>query len=190
MFPGHATRYHDHHKKHKHSHQISNPPDDYTSTYDVRMFGAVGDGETDDTEAFKRAWDNACQTDSGVLLVPYGYTFIIQSTIFTGPCQTGFVFQVNFISISDIFGVDKLTGLKLIKVAGTIMAPEGPECWARNNSRRQWLVFYRVKEMLLTGGGLIEGRGQGWWSLPCKPHNLPNGTIVREPSCDSPIVIN
>lgn len=112
MFGGHA-RYHHHHKKHKHSHhasQISMPPcippeasapspdenlNNYTSTHDVRMFGAVGDGETDDTEAFKTAWDSACQTDSGVLLVPYGYTFMIQSTIFTGPCQSGFVFQVT-----------------------------------------------------------------------------------------------
>lgn len=70
--------------------------DNYTGDYDVRMFGAVGDGVTDDTEAFKTAWDTACQTDSGVLLAPYGYTFMVQSTIFTGPCQTGFVFQVTF----------------------------------------------------------------------------------------------
>lgn len=62
--------------------------------FDVRIFGAVGDGVTDDTEAFKTAWDTACQVESGVLLVPYGYLFMIQSTIFTGPCQGGFVFQV------------------------------------------------------------------------------------------------
>ncbi|KAK4418014.1 Polygalacturonase [Sesamum alatum] len=179
MFGGQA-RYHHHHKRHKHSHhasQISMPPeasapspDDnsntYNGTYDVRMFGAVGDGVTDDTEAFKTAWDNACQTDAGVLLVPYGYTFMIQSTIFTGPCETGFVFQVD----------------------GTIMPPDGPDSWPKNYSRRQWLVFYRVDEMSLQGGGLIDGRGEEWWNLPCKPHKGANGTTLREP-CDSPIAI-
>ncbi|KAG8389608.1 hypothetical protein BUALT_Bualt02G0246800 [Buddleja alternifolia] len=183
------ARYHHHHKKHKHSHhassQISMPPslppetstpgpapspddnwNNYTDIYDVRMFGAVGDGLTDDTEAFKSAWDSACQADSGTLLVPYGYTFMIQSTIFTGPCQTGLVFQVD----------------------GTIMPPDGPDSWPKNNSRRQWLVFYRVNEMSLQGGGLIDGRGEQWWELPCKPHKVANGTIVRAP-CDSPIAI-
>ncbi|KAK4482132.1 hypothetical protein RD792_009272 [Penstemon davidsonii] len=142
-------------------------------TFDVRMFGAVGDGETDDTEAFKTAWDTACTTQTTtttsthvVLLVPYGYTFMIQSTIFTGPCQTNFVFQVD----------------------GTIMPPDGPESWPKNNSRRQWLVFYRVDQMSLQGGGLLDGRGQQWWNLPCKPHKVANGTIVRAP-CDSPIAI-
>ncbi|KAL0389755.1 UNVERIFIED_CONTAM: Polygalacturonase [Sesamum calycinum] len=138
----------------------------YNGIYDVRMFGAVGDGVTDDTEAFKTAWDSACQTDAGVLLVPYSYTFMIQSTIFTGPCESGFVFQVD----------------------GTIMPPDGPDSWPKNYSRRQWLVFYRVDEMSLQGGGLIDGRGEQWWNLPCKPHKGANGTTLREP-CDSPIAI-
>ncbi|KAL0436021.1 UNVERIFIED_CONTAM: Polygalacturonase [Sesamum radiatum] len=183
MFGGQA-RYHHHHKRHHHSHhasQISMPPspppeasapspnensNNYNGIYDVRMFGAVGDGVTDDTEAFKTAWDSACQTDAGVLLVPYGYTFMIQSSIFTGPCESGFVFQVD----------------------GTIMPPDGPDSWPKNYSRRQWLVFYRVDEISLQGGGLIDGRGEQWWNLPCKPHKGANGTTLREP-CDSPIAI-
>lgn len=99
------ARSHHHHKRHGHySHQISIPPEasqpplaaapSPDGVYDVRMFGGVGDGVADDTDAFKTAWDSACQTHSGVLLVPHGYTFMIQSTIFTGPCQNGFVFQV------------------------------------------------------------------------------------------------
>ncbi|PIN04028.1 Polygalacturonase [Handroanthus impetiginosus] len=150
------------HSSHHHDHasHISMPP------YDVRMFGAVGDGETDDTEAFKMAWDIACGTDSGVLLVPYGYTFMIHSIRFTGPCRTGLVFQVD----------------------GTIVPPDGPESWPKNYSRRKWLVFYRVDEMSLQGGGLIDGKGHKWWDLPCKPHKGANRTMLRQP-CDSPVVI-
>lgn len=66
----------------------------YTAVFDVIAFGAVGDGVTDDTQAFKMAWETACQTESATLLVPHGHSFMIQSTIFTGPCKTGLIFQV------------------------------------------------------------------------------------------------
>ncbi|XP_015891784.1 polygalacturonase At1g48100 [Ziziphus jujuba] len=134
---------------------------------DVRSFGAVGDGKTDDTEAFKMAWDAACQSDSSaVIYVPSGFFFMIQSTIFTGPCQAGIVFKVD----------------------GTLEPPDGPDEWPKNYSRRQWLVFYRINQMSLTGGGVIDGRGQKWWDLPCKPHKGHNGTTLPGP-CDSPIAI-
>ncbi|KAL3648145.1 hypothetical protein CASFOL_009113 [Castilleja foliolosa] len=178
MLQGHA-RYHHHHKNHHHASQISMPPssspapspddenpnNDQNGTFNVRSFGAIGDGITDDTDAFKATWEIACQTDYGVIFVPDGYTFVIKPTIFTGPCKNGFAFQLD----------------------GTITPPDGPDSWPKNISRRQWLVFYRVDEMSLIGGGLIDGRGQKWWDLPCKPHKGANGTIVREP-CDSPYV--
>lgn len=63
--------------------------------FDVRSFGGVGDGVTDDTQAFKMAWDSACQSDEpSTLLVPKHYTFLIQSTIFTGSCGNRVVFEV------------------------------------------------------------------------------------------------
>ncbi|KAM7277251.1 hypothetical protein ACFE04_019117 [Oxalis oulophora] len=130
-------------------------------------FGAVGDGLTDDTKAFKAAWDAACDSlDSSTILVPSGLSFMIQSTIFTGPCQSALVLQID----------------------GTVMPPDGPESWPKNNSRRQWLVFYRVDQMLMQGGGVIDGRGQKWWDLPCKPHKGINGTTLTGP-CDSPIAV-
>ncbi|KAK3034672.1 hypothetical protein RJ639_033627 [Escallonia herrerae] len=165
--------HHHHHKTHRHSQISLDPsptPDPHNPSpdgvFDVRIFGAVGDGVTDDTEAFKMAWDTACQFDSGVLLVPCDYSFMIQSTIFTGSCQGSFVFQVD----------------------GTLMPPDGPESWPQNYSKHQWLVFYRVGEMSLQGSGLIDGRGEKWWNLPCKPHKGINGTTLPGP-CDSPIAI-
>lgn len=176
-------RWHNHAKKHKHSHghlhhliPISQPPspspslepacppdiddggsssfNNSTGIFDVRRFGAVGDGTADDTTAFKTAWDSACQSDNDnnpvVILVPYGFSFLIQSTIFTGPCKNGVVFQVD----------------------GTLMAPDGPEAWPKSYSAHQWLVFYRVYNMSLLGNGIVDGRGQKWWDLPCKPHKV------------------
>lgn len=58
------------------------------------------------------------------------------------------------------------------KLEGSIMPPDGPESWPSNNTKRQWLVFYRVNELSLQGGGVIDGRGEEWWNLPCKPHKV------------------
>lgn len=59
-----------------------------------------------------------------------------------------------------------------VKIEGTIMAPDGPSAWPKSMSKRQWLVFYRVNGMTLQGGGVIDGRGDKWWDLPCKPHKV------------------
>lgn len=115
-FSSSYARHHKHSfKRHKHGHHYSPPssgislppspqPDDppagapvYAPSgfFDVRSFGAVGDGVVDDTEAFKAAWDAACSSaDNSALLAPSGHTFMVQSTIFTGPCQSELVFQV------------------------------------------------------------------------------------------------
>ncbi|WOK96067.1 hypothetical protein Cni_G04774 [Canna indica] len=118
--------------------------------YDVRAFGAVGDGISDDTEAFKAAWDAACQEGPGVIVVPRGYSFKIRSILFLGPCQSELTLQVD----------------------GTIAPPDGPDEWPQNTNRKQWLVFYRANGLTLQGSGLIDGKGEKWWNLTCKPHQV------------------
>lgn len=70
----------------------------HENIFDVRSFGATGDGLTDDTIAFKSAWDAACKVENNAkIVVPKGYSFLLQPLIFTGPCNVGIVFQViNF----------------------------------------------------------------------------------------------
>ncbi|KAJ0621606.1 putative endo-polygalacturonase [Helianthus annuus] len=97
--------------------------------FDVTDYGAIGDGSTDDTAAFVAAWKAACAVESGTLLVPSGCTFMITSTIFSGPCKPGLVFQVD----------------------GILTPPAGPDCWPKKDSARQWLVFYKLNNMTLTG---------------------------------------
>ncbi|KAF5184982.1 Polygalacturonase [Thalictrum thalictroides] len=146
------------------------PPSDHT-VFDVRSFGAVGDGITDDTQAFKMAWDTVCQDDhlseSVTLLVPEFHSFMIQSTIFTGPCKMNHV----------IFQVD-----------GTLTPPDGPDSWPTGSKKTNWLVFYKTNGMSLQGGGVIDGKGEKWWNLPCKPHKGPNGSTLPG-LCDSPVVV-
>lgn len=78
------------------------PPDsgDHCSDgciFDVRSYGAVGDGSTDDTAAFRSAWKAACAVESAVLLVPSDYIFMLTSTIFSGPCKPSLVFRVGLV---------------------------------------------------------------------------------------------
>lgn len=61
-----------------------------------------------------------------------------------------------------------------IKVDGILTPPAGPDCWPEKDSKKQWLVFYKLDNMTLTGTGTIEGNGQDWWDLPCKPHRVIN----------------
>ncbi|KAL3843570.1 hypothetical protein ACJIZ3_000973 [Penstemon smallii] len=142
------------------------PSDQNSSVFSVLSYGAVGDGVTDDTKAFKMAWDASCQADSATILVPKHYSFMIQSTIFTGPCKNRILFQIQ----------------------GSLMPPDGPHLWPKVYNKRQWLVFYRINGMSMQGGGLIDGRGQKWWDLPCKPHKRKIGTTASGP-CDSPVAM-
>ena len=52
------------------------------------------------------------------------------------------------------------------------MPPDGPESWPSKMNKRQWLVFYKINGMSMQGGGVIDGRGEKWWDLPCKPHKV------------------
>ncbi|CAL0304895.1 unnamed protein product [Lupinus luteus] len=106
--------------------------------------------------AFKAAWKEACGAidDTPTLLIPSGKIFKLQPVHFEGPCKSESV-HVN--------------------LKGTIIAPRRDGDWKwSNNDRKTWILFYNIKGLVISGGGVIEGQGDSWWS--CKS----NG------KCDSP----
>ncbi|XP_059448894.1 probable polygalacturonase At1g80170 [Corylus avellana] len=111
----------------------------------VDSFGAVGDGVSDDTQAFLKAWVVACSTAKSVLLVPQGKRYLVNATRFKGPCS------------------DEL----VIQIAGTIVAPDEPKNWDPNFPR-VWLDFSKLNGALFQGGGVIDGSGSKWWASSCK----------------------
>ncbi|GLJ21930.1 hypothetical protein SUGI_0410600 [Cryptomeria japonica] len=111
----------------------------------VDSFGAKGDGETDDTEAFLNAWKEACSSAPSTFRVPKGKTYIVKQVTFAGPCQSALRVQVS----------------------GSIVAPEDPSAWNGSNPRL-WLHFKSINDLTVNGGGTIDGRGQKWWAKSCK----------------------
>ncbi|XP_021742796.1 probable polygalacturonase At1g80170 isoform X2 [Chenopodium quinoa] len=111
----------------------------------VDSFGANGDGNSDDTQAFVSAWKQACSSQKAVLLVPEGRRYLVNATKFEGPCAGRLVIQVD----------------------GTIVAPGEPKDWDPKFSRT-WLNFHNLTSVIFQGKGVIDGSGSKWWSASCK----------------------
>ncbi|KAJ0985689.1 hypothetical protein J5N97_004045 [Dioscorea zingiberensis] len=112
----------------------------------VDNFGAKGNGWADDTKAFGDAWLFACSSPyEKIIEIPAGKVYLVKPIDFAGPCNS------------------KLTLL----IMGTIIAPSDPKIWDGLNPRK-WLYFHGIQNLLITGGGTINGMGEKWWSQSCK----------------------
>ncbi|KAG6690823.1 hypothetical protein I3842_10G031800 [Carya illinoinensis] len=112
----------------------------------VNDFGAQDeDGNHDDTEAFKKAWKVACSSSEGfvALVVPYK-KYGLKPIRFSGPCKSVLTMQIY----------------------GTIEASEDQSDYS--DDRRHWLVIERVENLIVEGGGTIDGNGKIWWQNSCK----------------------
>lgn len=114
-----------------------------TATYNVVSFGARGDGKTDSTKAFLRAWSAACSTSvrgAATVYVPRG-SFLIKPVVFSGPCRSsGVTFQMDD------------TGTSLV-------APSN--YWELGNSGT-WILFIKVTGLSVYGG-TVDARGHAYW---------------------------
>lgn len=124
------------------------------AAYNVASFGARGDGKTDSTQGFLRAWGAACwSTGAATIYVPRG-TYLISNVAFNGPCKSKIVFQID----------------------GTIVAPSN--YWTIGKSG-YWIVFRKVNRLTVTGGGTIDARGSGFWKCRRFGKSCPVGSRVR-----------
>ncbi|XP_010548543.1 PREDICTED: probable polygalacturonase At3g15720 isoform X2 [Tarenaya hassleriana] len=130
----------------------------------VTSFGARGDGKTDDSQAFLKAWEAACQAGgTKTLTVPGGKNFFLQPLIFSGPCKSTVTFEL----------------------LGTLLIPN-PSEWKPNKNNR-WIGFKDIEALTVLGPGQIDGRGEAWWNYrtpadrPTSLHfNRCNNLQVRE----------
>ncbi|KAI3782558.1 hypothetical protein L2E82_12609 [Cichorium intybus] len=116
-----------------------------TKTFDVDSFGAKGDGKKDDTKAFKKAWTEACSsTTTAVFNVAKNKKYLVTPIRFKGPCKASLTMQIS----------------------GTILASTQQSKYKKDE--RHWLRVDKVENLLIEGGGVIDGNGDIWWSNSCK----------------------
>ncbi|GFP89698.1 polygalacturonase [Phtheirospermum japonicum] len=114
-------------------------------TINVLDFGAKGDGNTDDTKAFQKAWTEACSSSGDVnFVVPQNKDYLLKPIRFSGPCT------------SDI----------TVQISGNIIASDDRSDYSKDLSH--WLVFDSVQNLIVKGGGSINGNGNIWWQNSCK----------------------
>ncbi|EOA28927.1 hypothetical protein CARUB_v10025174mg [Capsella rubella] len=116
------------------------------TTVSVSEFGAKGDGETDDTQAFVNAWKKACSSNGAVnLLVPKGSTYLLKSIQFTGPCKS----------------------ILTVQIFGTLSASQKRSDY---KDISKWITFDNVNDLSVEGDatGTVDGNGETWWENSCK----------------------
>ncbi|KAI3471593.1 hypothetical protein Pfo_028243 [Paulownia fortunei] len=97
-------------------------------TVDVLNFGAKGDGSTDDTQAFQKAWTEACSSSADVnFVVPGKKNYHLKPIRFQA-----LVYCWNYHSI---------------------------ERSDYSKDLRHWLTFDSVQNLVVAGGGIINGNG-------------------------------
>ncbi|KAM3234651.1 putative protein DDB [Capsicum annuum] len=115
------------------------------ATISVDSFGAQGDGSIDDTNAFQKAWKEVCSSSNVVnFLVSQNKKYLLKPIKFSGPCKSSITMQVY----------------------GTLLASDNTSDY--NKDSRHWLIFQNVENLVVGGGGVINGNGKIWWLNSCK----------------------
>ncbi|MCL7032606.1 hypothetical protein MKW94_030968 [Papaver nudicaule] len=128
--------------------------------FNVIDYRAVGDGQTDDTAAFEKAWKAMCNTrgDAPTLVVPKEKTFLVHSVAFNGPCKSG---------------------NPHVQIDGIIMAPAKSD-WTGHFDR--WIQFVNVQGLVINGSGRLDGQGSTWWDH--REKRQPKPTALTLAHCD------
>ncbi|KAL5067813.1 hypothetical protein RYX36_018700, partial [Vicia faba] len=132
--------------------------------FNVVSYGAKGDGNTDDSNAFLKAWGDVCGTTKGnpTLIIPKDKKFMLQPMKFQGPCKSE---TIN------------------IEIMGTIIAPKNRESWKLDdNDSESWISFSHVNGLVISGEGIIDGQGSSWWN---KVGEADRPTALRIIGCEN-----
>ncbi|XP_019090110.1 PREDICTED: probable polygalacturonase At3g15720 [Camelina sativa] len=128
--------------------------------YNVLDFGAIGDGQTDDSMAFVQAWNATCrgEENNNTLVIPSGQTFLLQPIKFNGPCKS--------------------TSIK-IQLDGVIIAPSNIKAWS-NPKSQMWISFSSVFGLIVDGSGKIDGGGSSFWELNLTASQRPTALHINK----------
>ncbi|XP_042751987.1 probable polygalacturonase At3g15720 [Lactuca sativa] len=147
------------------SHILFSPKTASATTFNVMSYGAKGDGNTDDSKAFIRAWEGLCgdKSPDPTLIIPSGKTFLIKPVAFNGPCKSPRVY---------------------IKLLGKITAPKTLKRWTGCVGKDFWISFSWVHGLTIDGPGQINGQGSIWWGKKVKTETCNHPSALHFNKCD------
>ncbi|KAI5332555.1 hypothetical protein L3X38_022684 [Prunus dulcis] len=139
-------------------------------TFNVLDYGAAGDGKTDDSKAFLKAWGELCgaaDEPNGVptLVIPEMKAFLLQPIKFRGPCNSN--------------GVH-------VQIMGKLVAPKMLDGWTECESDLDWLQFKDVSNLVVDGSGEIDGQGSSWWTTTNQYDRLSRKLMMNKQNCKAP----
>ncbi|KAF8391648.1 hypothetical protein HHK36_023955 [Tetracentron sinense] len=106
--------------------------------WNVKKYGAKGDGQSDISQAMMSAWKEACASPSpAAVVIPPG-NYMAGPVKFIGPCKAPMMVQVQ----------------------GVVKAPADPNKFKQDG----WVVFQYVDHLTVSGGGTFDGQGTTTWS--------------------------
>jgi polygalacturonase len=127
------------------------PPVFKENGFDITLYGAIGDGKTDCTEAFRSAIEECAKNGGGMVYVPEGI-------FLTGAIHLKSNINLHLAENSVIkFSDDKTRYLPLV-----FSRWEGVECMNYSS-----LIYaYGQENIAISGKGVLDGQGsnENWWS--------------------------
>ncbi|KAA3456007.1 putative polygalacturonase isoform X1 [Gossypium australe] len=174
------------------SRRLKNTNINIDNTFNVINFGAIGDGQKDDSKMFKHAWDAACDSSapSPTFLVPQGKTYLLQPLTFNGKhcnsnnitlqCIKPRIHDTRYMS----FVLARNCFLYICFIDGRIIAPTKPSAWDCETNCNHWIGFENFDGLHIQGSGTVNGQGDKWWKLSCKDnekscqHRKPTGFMI------------
>lgn len=122
------------------------PPKFPNKNFNITNYGAVGDGQTINTEAFKKAIDDCNKTGGGKVIVPAGIWL-------TGP-----------IFLKDNVNLHLLKGAHVQFIKNFEDYPLVESNWEGYNQFRATspIMGRNLKNIAITGEGIIDGAGEAW----------------------------
>ncbi|KAE9452331.1 hypothetical protein C3L33_15769, partial [Rhododendron williamsianum] len=134
--------------------------------WDVVSLGAKGDGQTDSTNPFLKAWAAACgSAQPATIYVPPGRYLLGQAKFYGSQCKNSHI---------------------TIRINGTLVAPSDYRVLGNANN---WLLFEQVSGVSIYGGTL-DGQGSGLWACKASGYGCPQGATTLEFSKSNNILIS
>ncbi len=131
-----------------------------TPVFNIRDFGAVGDGKTLDTDAIQKAVEAAAAGGGGRVLVPAG-------KFLTGPFTLA-------------SGVD----FHLDRGAVLLISDDMANYPIRKNRYVDAIIATNAHDVSLTGEGVIDGQGEAWWkAFRANPEMTHRPYLIRFSDC-------